>query len=229
MINKILITGTIGLLVTTNFNAIIAKDIDNTVLTNTPIEEMFLEGVEINESNMNTDFSTVSAYVSDENGDKLKLEIREYLTNRIDYGNIHSRVYVAKFEEPTPYSGTYDGSYSYYAYINVLYSKQDRANGTYYLLQNVNGSWSQRDATVGISNRRVSYSCQSGRNTGQVVYSRPINTNQFSFPTNFLTYVEDDGVFTAVGAYSQATLSHGGSEWMLEVREDIVLRSGGLF
>lgn len=187
------------------------------------LEEMF-EFAKSNQTLLVDENIIPHSFVSDELNE-FSTEIYEYTPNSYDYGDIHSRTYVAA-ARTTGLSKTsegYDSSYSYYGYLKVTYNDTTSNGNKQYLLTSVRGSWQQKDLSVSISNRKVTYACNYRADTSQ--YRQvSLSSNSFSKSTGFSKYAIDDGVSTAVGAYTTATLTHG-SSYTFEISAYVCLRS----
>ena len=102
----------------------------------------------------------------------------------------------------------FDGSLSWKAYIKTTYKK----NGNKYLVTKTNGNWKCSDASVKISDRRVTYGCGQG----QVGTKKP-SGNTFSYSTGFTKYISPTSKNPA-GSNSSCYLKRGtGKKWQLEV------------
>lgn len=192
--------------------------------TNENLEEMF-EYAKSNQTLL-IDENIITDSVIKNDRNTYETEIYEYTPESYDYGNIHSRTYLAAARTIglSKTSEGYDNSYSYYGYLRAVYNDTINSNNEkQYLLTNVRVSWQQKDTSVSISERTLIYACTYKLDSSQRK-EISLGGNAYSKATGFTKYAIDDGVSTAVGAHASAKLTHG-SSYTFEMNANVCVRT----
>jgi len=114
-------------------------------------------------------------------------------------------------------SDDWDNSISVHGLLTVNYS----TIGTAILITNVNGSWTNYDSGVSLSNREVVIADFDYMHMSQYLYKYP-TSNYFDYPTGFTTAILPGGLNAIAASNSMVTLKHGtSSSWVFKLNVTI--------